>query len=754
LSVFVPRRSRRKCQEISFRSCHSEALKIKLFSFSEFQFFSFFLQQRLIMKTAALFLCSFAVFSGIACAQTWEVQSPLPTSMELTAVCFPDSLHGWVGGFAGLILGTGDGGQTWAEQYLTSSPLNEISGIAFTNALNGWAVSNADLVLHTVDGGATWSPQPTGIATNGGSVYFTSTQNGWIVGSTILHTTDGGNLWEELMLWSPNEFPAACFLDSLHGWLGQSANVFRTINAGATWTRYDTPPAIQVRALAFHDTATGWMLGSFSDTTRADTFQIYRTTNAGQTWTLNANHLSGLSGFVLGANNRLIAYGATTIMTTTDNGQTWQTHSSPAHIHLEAMSTAANRFCAVSRSALIAFTPDGQHWNYSSSGVSLLITNVRFADDRHGWAGGTQEQESAAILLRTSDGGAHWLPCDGAPEAGEVTDLYCTDSLHVWATVSNYTYGNILRSGDGGITWTLQMADTVLSMTGVYFSDELTGWAVGTSGIYHTTDGGAEWTLNYSSEPLSMVTFADAHHGWAAGSSQNLFYTTNGGDAWQSFTTGIFDGFADLQFTDTLHGIAATGNGVVKRTTNGGQTWTTVTGGDWEAVQRVYFADSLRGWMSGYARITYTNTIWATYNGGATWMHLTDVPLSDGLIKDVCLGEALDGWAVGSRQILRYSGVDDAPSVDAAPPRQFSLSVYPNPFNSRTVLSFEVAISGRISLTVFDLMGRVVETVADRVMVPGQYTLSFDARRLSSGMYFVRLSSPVASETRRIVLMR
>ncbi len=92
--------------------------------------------------------------------------------------------------------------------------------------------------------------------------------------------------------------------------------------------------------------------------------------------------------------------------------------------------------------------------------------------------------------------------------------------------------GLILRTTDGGITWTRQLAGTS-PLLGVSFVDADTGTAVGAEGtILHTTDGGATWTLQSSGTtvPLSGVTFVDANTGWAVGEGGTILHTTTGGE--------------------------------------------------------------------------------------------------------------------------------------------------------------------------------------------------------------------------------
>jgi hypothetical protein len=84
----------------------------------------------------------------------------------------------------------------------------------------------------------------------------------------------------------------------------------------------------------------------------------------------------------------------------------------------------------------------------------------------------------------------------------------------------------------------------------------------------------------------------------------------------------------------------------------------------------------------------------------------------------------------------------------------FSLSAYPNPFNPITQLEYEVPSSGLVSLTIYDLTGRRVQTLIDQVMSTGQYRYSFDGSRLPSGVYFARLQGKGYSKTQKLMLLK
>jgi hypothetical protein len=63
---------------------------------------------------------------------------------------------------------------------------------------------------------------------------------------------------------------------------------------------------------------------------------------------------------------------------------------------------------------------------------------------------------------------------------------------------------------------------------------------------------------------------------------------------------------------------------------------------------------------------------------------------------------------------------------------------FPNPFTAQTTVQYEVTEAGNISIQVFDLSGKLVNTLVDQNMDKGQYNVQFDASSLPSGVYFAK----------------
>ncbi|HMQ79004.1 MAG TPA: T9SS type A sorting domain-containing protein, partial [Ignavibacteria bacterium] len=81
-------------------------------------------------------------------------------------------------------------------------------------------------------------------------------------------------------------------------------------------------------------------------------------------------------------------------------------------------------------------------------------------------------------------------------------------------------------------------------------------------------------------------------------------------------------------------------------------------------------------------------------------------------------------------------------------------SNYPNPFNPSTNISYNITKESSVRINVFDILGRNVAKLVDEKKPEGTYSVTFDASDLNSGIYFYRIETEYASETKKIVLIK
>lgn len=113
-----------------------------------------------------------------------------------------------------------------------------------------------------------------------------------------------------------------------------------------------------------------------------------------------------------------------------------------------------------------------------------------------------------------------------------------------------------------------------------------------------------------------------------------------------------------------------------------------------------------------------------------------------------------DGWYVDDIAVLGYLGSPNG-IPDGIPPVEFSLSQnFPNPFNPATAIGFSLDRNAQTSLIIYNLLGQTIETIFDQPLSPGKYSIIFDAKKLSSGIYFYRLTAGNRTVVRKMNVIK
>jgi hypothetical protein len=88
-------------------------------------------------------------------------------------------------------------------------------------------------------------------------------------------------------------------------------------------------------------------------------------------------------------------------------------------------------------------------------------------------------------------------------------------------------------------------------------------------------------------------------------------------------------------------------------------------------------------------------------------------------------------------------------------PLKFGLNQnYPNPFNPSTQISYTLAAKGLARLSVYDILGREVAVLVNEVQNAGSHDVTFNAKNLSSGIYFYKLVSSGTMNTMKMLLLK
>lgn len=273
----------------------------------------------------------------------------------------------------------------------------------------------------------------------------------------------------------------------------------------------------------------------------------------------------------------------------------------------------------------------------------------------------------------------------------EVTSAPSSGSLTMWVTPHNEGYvqevwttgwnmdDKAYHSLKGGRDWTaVDLTTSSVSYYGGSVLDSMTAWFVGDWGdandigtVIKTSDGGYSWTRQDPSgaHTLQAVDFVDDQHGWVAGKSNSVYRTTDGGNSWTDTATPHNNHANGIEMLDTQTAVVVMDYGKAYKTTDGGSSWTEVidNADDYDLIA-VHFLDDQEGWIVGGYGVAYHTT-----DGGDTWDLVdtgTDVQLWDAhfLSPDV-------GFVVGQTvdQTIRKTEDGGATWSDVSTPVDFGL---------------------------------------------------------------------------------
>ena len=417
--------------------------------------------------------------------------------------------------------------------------------------------------------------------------------------------------------------------------------------------------------------------------------------------------------------------------------------------------------------------PAVPQWETQVSPTQTGLFSVKVVNSNVVWAAGGNGNGTAPAVIRTTDGGNNWLSATGNLSG---VDIYCTfalDENHAWVGTGNLgtNPGKIFATTDGGVTWNLQAYPGTQTpfMDGVWFVDANNGYAMGDppgSGnnrfiVIKTTDGGATWA-HTGSEPLGGTNEAgwnnsfcvtDANHIWFGTNGAKIWRSTDGGTTWSSSPTGTTNSYA-VSFKDNSNGMAGFDTGLLQLSTNGGASWSSISSPATSMAGLSYLPNTTSAWFANISNP------YRTASNGSSWTQQTMSPFS-GSLYHINFADTSNGWAVTSNgEVLHYrpAGTNAVePNPMSGIPTGFALEQnYPNPFNPTTTISFAIPVGtyDHTSLKVFDMLGKEVANLVDKELEPGRYDVTFDASRLSSGVYFYSLRACAFVGTKKLILLR
>jgi photosystem II stability/assembly factor-like uncharacterized protein len=413
----------------------------------------------------------------------------------------------------------------------------------------------------------------------------------------------------------------------------------------------------------------------------------------------------------------------------------------------------------------------------------MLFKPGRILDDGNTiWFMGVDGDNKETWVFRSVDGGQTFTHNSTAIGGrGAQMDAYDQDV----ALVSTAN-GKIFKTTDGGETWSeaysysLGLGDgwfdglrVLNDNVAVAFGDEANN---GDMHFVRTEDKGESWTeiegIDYLNSAYGYYTWGLGAWNigekiWCAGLTKDydsgfLFHSADAGETWESHH--IMEDSTNyprsVVFINDNHGMITDNSGRIFKTADGGATWSQVE------------LHANAGWANGVVAIPNTdmiisfddNGVFYTSDMGSTWGEMTTPAATDDdyYVSGLFGSEEQAYFFTYNGQVLRFKdqvvGVEESDSPEMA--NKFELHQnYPNPFNPTTNITFDLAQSNHVVLTIYDITGREIAKLVDADLNSGRHTFNWNGKNkngnpVSAGIYLYQVRTDNAIKTRRMTLIK
>jgi photosystem II stability/assembly factor-like uncharacterized protein len=361
----------------------------------------------------------------------------------------------------------------------------------------------------------------------------------------------------------------------------------------------------------------------------------------------------------------------------------------------------------------------------------------------------------------------NWIQQD----TGIATNTVLSDIIAVGSNLYVAAGGaGVYRSTNNGMSWqsfSNGITDTVLNL--FKYKGDLYAGTKG-SGLFIKSGNSNSWSqVSLSGLPANPVVFGFYKDGstlYLALYQYGVYRSTDHGATWTAANNGLIQPPNSAPTTFLKVGrelFVGISNAGVYSTMNDGNSWVKkseglVTNGntisDLTSIGSV-IAVAMSGAVNAPGRGIYLST-----NKGMTWYAANEgfTSSNDYNVQalEICDTVVIAGTNGAGIWIRGVSDLTEIPNVADNNTTKHSalLGNYPNPFNPVTVISFNLAAKGPAQLLVYDITGRVVNTLVNGVYEPGEYNITFDASELASGIYYYKLVTQDKTETKKMILVK
>ena len=708
-----------------------------------------------------LWIILFAFFCNKLFPQNYWEKTNGPFGGIVSTIAFGSGVEIFVGTSGG-IFHSGNNGNSWVSK--SDGLTGNVKAIL--NSANYIFAGTDEGIFRSSDNGNTWLPvnngltvvKITSLAKNSCGVLFAGAYDFDTFNGGIYRSSNNGETWTAIN--NGISFPAILTLivapnNYIFAGLSISGGIYRSINNGDNWERVYSN--INVQSFAIN--SSGNIFAAYFG-------GILRTTNNGNEWTKITNGLTTtfIYSLYINSNNEIFAGGSASqsnevLFHSVNNGDTWTSINTLQVNLVNLLSFRGNNLFAGTDRGIFRSIDNGINWTKINNGISASNVSSLQINKKDGYI---YAGYFGTGVFRSNDKGNTWEEKNNGLDLS-VQCLAINDSGHIFAGTFD---AGLFRSTDKGENW-IQIynpAYHVIYSIGINDSDYIYIEAFTAYGslVLKSINNGLNWTLKNTglSETDDVLAFAFNSSGniFAGTSSSGVFRSTDYGETWVPLN-GYFPPFAGRievspngnVFVSPYYSLS----GIYRSTDNGG-VWEgreVVSGTTIQALETNSDGELFAG--------TYEKGIYLSTNNGDSWSEI-----NNGLTAKRVPALAFDSngyiyaGTIGGGVFRSINSTTSVRKINEIIPPGFSLSQnYPNPFQSTTIIRYEIPQSGFVTLKVYDLPGREVATLVNEEKRPGEYEVQFnghsgEGRNLPGGVYFYRLKVGEIAQTKKMTLIK
>ena len=470
-----------------------------------------------------------------------------------------------------------------------------------------------------------------------------------------------------------------------------------------------------------------------------------------------------MTGYAVGRKGRIIK--------TANAGTSWDTVSSGTSNDLNAVyfNDADNGVMLGSGGMIRKTSNAGASWTDSYTGLTSALNSCFFTDPDTGYAVG-----AGGSIIKSYDGGSNW----NLLSSGFTNALLSVLFRNADTGIVTGTAGLILYTTNGGTNWTQVFAQTGGFINAVWMTSATNGFMMGDPvvsrwSLWKTTNGGTNWdsTGMYLPQTGTETGYNNSMicappYIWFGTNNTKIYFSSNNGANWiTQITTGEANSFSIWFHPLMQNGQGLFGGANLFQTTNNGINWTALTSmgsGSFGGITStpLLTSDNL---VQPVWYVRSSNLIYYSANFGANWSIDYTNRATTTSYRHISMAYPGRGiWVVGTLgKITYHMPLMGIGKIGSEIPVNYNLHQnYPNPFNPATKIKFDIQKSvvnsqySEVTLKVFDILGKEIQTLVNEQLQPGTYEVTFEASQLTSGVYLYKLMTDGFSETKRMLLIK